>query len=52
MARPERPVDVDPAELQPIIALLVRDGLIARTFPAQQIVYPNALAPARAPQRR
>lgn len=52
MARPARPVDVDPAELQPVIALLQRYGVIARTFPAQQMVYPNALAPARAPQRR
>lgn len=52
MTRPARPTDVDPAEMQPLIVLLARYQLISKAFPAQQMVYPNALAPARSPQRR
>jgi NitT/TauT family transport system substrate-binding protein len=52
MARPARPADVDAAELQPLIALLARYQMIAKPFPAQQLIYPSALAPPRAPQRR
>ena len=52
MVRPARPADVDPAELQPVIALAAHYQLITKPFPAQQLICPPALAPARAPQRR
>ena len=52
MARPARPADVDPAELQPYVTLLLRYGVLARSVAAQQMVYPSALAPARTPPRR
>jgi len=45
IAHPARPADVDPAEVQPIIALLVRYQVIAKAFPAQQMIYPSALPP-------
>jgi NitT/TauT family transport system substrate-binding protein len=52
MSRPARPADVDAADLQPLIALLARYQVIPKAFPAQQLVYPPALAPAHAAQKR
>jgi NitT/TauT family transport system substrate-binding protein len=43
MPRPERTPYVDPAELQPIIDLLVRYKVIDKPFPAASMIYPGAL---------